>query len=851
MIYFQGFRSFLTMATHPQDLSQAPPRVSRPYRRTVFSLLIVIFTVAAAAGGWVYWRVHVCLPRLDGTLRIEGLQGKVEVLRDAHGVPHIRASSLEDLMFAQGYVTAQDRLWQMDLSRRIAQGRLSELFGSRTLHSDIENRTLGMEQAAERGVNELDPEERKLLLDYARGVNAFIQTHQNRLPVEFLLLRYHPTPWQASNSLEVALNMARLLNTSWPDDLMRERVRAKLGSTQLDSELFPASSPLDHPVAQMSPSAPAKPGPVHSQSSAQTDDQPNLQEFPSANLAWDTKGLAGLDPMLQALESPSSYTGVGSNNWVVSGAHTRSGKPLLANDPHLPFGVPSVWYMVQLEAPGIDVTGVSLPGLPMVIIGHNRHIAWGVTNTGPDVQDLYEETFNPKDPHEYLDDGKWVEASERTERIKVRDKLDQILQVESTRHGPIISHADNRNLALAWTALLPRALQFPFLKIDEAKNWQEFTDALRSFAGPMQNFVYADTQGNIGFYAAGWVPIRETGDGSVPVPGSSDGYEWSGVVPFQDLPHAYNPASGILATANSRVVPEDYPYFITSMWGAPYRTARIYQLLESGKLLTVADMLKIQMDIHPLDDEWLQKHLITAAKEYPPQAPEVQFAMGKLRSWDEEATASSTATLVCELTWQALLDQILEPRLGKDLAGYRCPMSRVFLQNTIDNNMDQWLPPADRDFNQTLMKSLQAAVRQIPKFMDTGNHSAWKWGKTIPLTFHHPLGGASWLLGWLMNVGPYPQSGTASTIKRATDGVGPSMRMVVDLADLDDSVQNITLGESGQVFSPYYKDQFEAWYHGQSFAMKFSDASVQKETAHRLVLEPAGTKAGGTRQEIK
>jgi penicillin G amidase len=772
-------------------------------------------------------------------------------LRDAHGVPHIRASSLEDLMFAQGYVTAQDRLWQMDLSRRIAQGRLSELFGSRTLRSDIENRTLGMEQAAERGVKELNPEERKLLLDYARGVNAFIQTHQNRLPVEFLLLRYHPTPWQASNSLEVALNMARLLNTSWPDELMRERVRAKLGSAQLDSELFPASSPLDHPVAQMSPSAPAQPGSAHSQSSAQTDDQPNLQEFSSANLAWDPKDLAGLDPMLQALESPGSYTGVGSNNWVVNGSHTRSGKPLLANDPHLPFGVPSVWYMVQLEAPGIDVTGVSLPGLPMVIIGHNRHIAWGVTNTGPDVQDLYEETFNPQDPQEYLEDGKWVEARERTERIKVRGKLDEVLQVMSTRRGPIISHADNRNLALAWTALLPRALQFPFLKLDQAKNWQEFTDALRSFAGPMQNFVYADTQGNIGFYAAGWVPIRQNGDGTVPVPGSGDDYGWIGMVPFQDLPHAYNPASGILATANSRVVPEDYPYFITSMWGAPYRTARIYQLLESGKPFTVADMLKIQMDIHPLDDEWLQQHLIAAAKEYPPQATEVQYAMEKLRSWDEEATAGSTATLVCELTWQALLHRILEPRLGKDLAGYRCPMSRVFLQNAIDNNMDQWLPPADHDFNQTLMKSLQAAVRQIPKLVGTENHSAWKWGKTIPLTFHHPLGGASWLLGWLMNVGPYPQSGTGSTIKRATDGVGPSMRMVVVLADLDDSVQNITLGESGQVFSPYYKDQFEAWYHGQSFAMQFSHAAVQKGAVHRLVLEPAGTKAGGTRQEMK
>ena len=241
------------MATIPPKASQASRPARSLWRRSAYTALTVIAVLAAGAGGWVYWRVHACLPRLDGTIQVEGLQGKVEVVRDAHGVPHIRAASLEDLMFAQGYVTAQDRLWQMDLSRRIAQGRLSELFGSRTLHSDIENRSLGMQQAAERAVKDLDPEEQKLLTDYARGVNAFIRTHQNRLPIEFLLLRYHPNPWKESDSLEVALNMARLLNTSWPDELMRERVRSKLGNPQLESDIFPAGSPLDHPVAESLP----------------------------------------------------------------------------------------------------------------------------------------------------------------------------------------------------------------------------------------------------------------------------------------------------------------------------------------------------------------------------------------------------------------------------------------------------------------------------------------------------------------------------------------------------------------------------------------------------------------------
>jgi penicillin G amidase len=817
-------------------------------RRVGPTALIAVVLLLTAAGVWIYWRVHACLPRLNGTVRLQGLQGKVEVLRDTHGVPHIRAASLDDLMFAQGYVTAQDRLWQMDLTRRIAQGRLSELFGSRTLYSDIENRTLGLKQAAGRGVKELDPEEQKLLRDYARGVNAFISTHQDRLPIEFLLLRYHAEPWQESDSLEVALNMARLLNSSWPDELMRERVRHKLGSAELENDIFPARSPLDRPVAQLFPgsSTPAKPssdGP-----SATTSPQPNFLDPLGEATAPIEEDLSGFAPMLQALESSSSYTGVGSNNWVVSGAHTRSGKPLLANDPHLPLGVPSIWYMVHLEAPGLDASGVSLPGLPMVIIGHNRHIAWGVTNTDPDVQDLYKEAFDPQDPHEYFYDGKWVEDSERTERIKVRGKLDEVLVVKSTRHGPILRDTGRRRLALAWTALLPHALHFPFLKIGRARNWKEFTDALRAFAGPMQNFVYADTEGNIGFYAAGWVPIRKRGDGSVPVPGSSGDYGWLGMVPFQDLPHAYNPKSGILATANGRVVPGDYPYFITSMWGAPYRTARICQLLEAGKSFTVADMLKIQMDLRPLDDEWLRESLIAAAKEYPPPATDVQFAIEKLRAWNGKATADSAATLVCELTRTTLLRRILAPRLGDDLAGYRCPMSTVFLQNVIDNKLDRWLPPSDNDFNQTLMRSLEEAVVQIPKLVGTNDHNAWQWGITIPLTFRHPLGGALRPLGWLLNAGPFPQSGTATTIKRATRGVGPSMRMVVDLGDLEGSVQNITLGESGQPFSPYYKDQFEAWYHGQSFPMLFSDEAVQKWAVHRLVLEPAEANPEGTRE---
>jgi penicillin amidase len=556
------------------------------------------------------------------------------------------------------------------------------------------------------------------------------------------------------------------------------------------------------------------------------------------------------DPTLATLvlAGDASDAGLGSNNWVVSGAHTASGKPLLANDPHLDHSIPSVWYMIHLKAPGLDVSGVSLPGLPLVIIGHNERIAWGVTNTGPDVQDLYAESFDPRDATRYLHNGAWVEAETRDEEIRIRGKGDYRLTVKVTRHGPIVSHEGQRDLALRWTALEPRALSTLFngvSQLSQAQNWEQFTEALRSYTGPMQNFVYADRDGNIGYYAAAWVPIRKQGTGAVPVPGDKDDYDWTGHIPFEQLPHAYNPASGIIATANGRVVPDNYPYFITSRWAPPFRTARIYQLLRAGKAFTRGDMLRVQTDVVSLEDQWLAQALVKADSERPTQNADAQYALGLLSQWDGEAGMDSAATLVCEVTREALLERILTPKLGKNLSGYRWAMSTIFLQNAIENNWTRWLPPGDSSFAETLIRGLEEGVQRIPSRVGSVNHDAWKWGNTIPLTFHHPLDQGGRLLGWVLDVGPYPQAGTATTVKATTPSHGPSMRLVVDLSELDLSLQNITLGESGQTFSPYYKDQFEAWYTGQSFPMAFSDAVVERAAVHRLVLEPEKKMGGG------
>jgi penicillin G amidase len=840
------------MATAVLGARQSRGRSAPRILRAGVMLLIATVVFAFAGAAWLYWRAHACLPQLDGTIVLPGIAAPVEVLRDAQGVPHLRAQSLNDLMFVQGYVTAQDRLWQMDLSRRLARGELSEIFGKRTLEHDIENRKLGLSEAADHGVNGLDPASRRVLAAYARGVNAFIAGHLNHLPIEFVLLHYRPQPWREADSIGVALNMAKTLNSSWRTDVMRKRIRRKLPA-DLYADLFPDRSPLDHPVAEpvSGPIKVAHPDatgalttagllhlPVHLPATSAPLWDPPIGQIEFALLPHQ-QNLSRLDPTLSALLASDQEPDLafGSNNWVLSGAHTRSGKPLLVNDPHLGHSIPSVWYEVELEAPELHATGVSLPGGPLVIIGHNEHIAWGMTNTGPDVQDIYLETFKPEDPRKYLVKGRWVDAEMRQEHIKVRESSEVDLTVKSTRHGPVIGEASPYAMALKWTALQPHAITFAFLKIDRARNWQEFTEAIRQFTGPQQNMVYADVEGNIAYYAPGWVPIRASGDGSLPVRGDTDEQEWLGYVPFEDLPHSYNPPGGIIVTANSRVVPDGYPYFLTHTWAAPWRTARIFQMLEAGANFDVESMLRIDMDVHSLEDIDLAHEVLKAAGARPPDNPEVRFAVNALRDWDGNATADSKATLICEVTRSILLDRILRPKLGDGASQYHWVLGFTFVENAVRHNWTRWLPPDDPDFNMTLMRSLETAVQRVPQLVGSRNPRDWNWGKTIPLTFHHPLDRLP-VGKRIFDVGPFIQAGTGTTVKATTSLSGPSMRMVVDFSDLDNSVNNITLGESGQVFSPHYRDQFPAWYAGHSFPMLFSDAAVSKGAVHRLRFLP-------------
>ncbi|MGH9576769.1 MAG: penicillin acylase family protein, partial [Terriglobales bacterium] len=463
--------------------------------------------------------------------------------------PHVSAASLEDLFFAQGYVTAQDRLWQMDMARRYAAGEMAEILGADLLEHDREQRTLQIRHAAHAAVGVLPWREREFLEAYARGVNALMEAQRSHLPIEFRILRYEPRPWTVEDSLLVGANMSKMLNYyQVATEIGREKVLAKIGP-ELTADLYPYSSPRDRPPGTLT-------------AGARTERLDAERSMPGAACS------AGKESSPFPFAEPDLVPG--SNNWVVSGAHTATGKSLLSNDMHLPHQVPNIWYEAHLTAGDYDVAGVTLPGVPFVIVGHNRRIAWGFTNLGPDVTDMFVETFNLKG--EYQTPEGWKQPERRREVIKVKDKPDVTLEALITRHGPIVSElvpGETRKLALQWTLYDPVALDIPFFVINSAQNWEQFRAAFSRFGSPAQNVVYADVEGHIGYQATGRIPIRASGDGSVPVPGQDDSRAWSGYVPYDDLPRVFDPPSGILATANGRIVPDEYKHVLTRQWASP------------------------------------------------------------------------------------------------------------------------------------------------------------------------------------------------------------------------------------------------------------------------------------------
>jgi penicillin amidase len=822
----------------------------------------------AAAFGLIVWfntAAHDSLPQVDGSIPVRGLQARVTVIRDAQGVPQISAANLEDLFFAQGYVTAQDRLWEMDMTRRFAAGELAEILGSKYLEQDRRQRTLLMRPLAENGAALLSPRDRAFFEAYARGVNAYIVA-QKHLPIEFRVLAYQPRPWTVADSFLVAASMIETLNLdSLPHVLAREKITARL-PPELAADLYPNSSWRDHPPV----STPGQDDFVPSEATPQIDEEeqpppPTRRHVPAhsqrrpAKVAGNAEvapasgrlsvrtsrphhnsQTAGVDTTRTAGQRPAlpqdALLFPGSNNWVLSGAHTVSGKPLLANDMHLEHRLPNVWYEAHLTSGTLDVAGITLPGFPFVLVGHNQRIAWGFTNLGPAVADLFVETFN--DRHEYQTPEGWRQPEHRQEVIHVRGHSDVSLDVLITRHGPIISPlipGETRSLALKWVAHDPAALQVPLFDMDSAQNWDEFRQALRRFTSPAQNVVYADVDGHIGYQATGLIPIRVQGDGTLPVSGADNAHEWTGYIPFDRLPSAFDPPSGILATANGRITPDGYPYLISNEWGPPYRTARIYHALDTDRKFAPADMLALQNDVYSDFDRFCADRFVYAIDHAAKPSPQTREAAERMRAWDGQITAGSTAATLVANSRRELVRRLLQPKLGEMWTDYQWFMSPVWLENLLLHQPERWLPPDSLTWDELLTSAVDDAASHPPS---SGKLKDWHWQAQPMLSIEHPLFGRLPWLGRRTGTGRVPQSGNGYTVKQVGAAFGPSERMTVDLSNLDNSTLNIVNGQSGQIFSPHYMDQWPAWRQGTTFSLPFSPAAVDKAKVNTLTLQP-------------
>lgn len=790
--------------------------------------------MVVAALGYAYWLCYRAQPEISGALRLPGLQYPVEVVRDAVGVPHIFAQTFDDAIFAQGYVTAQDRLWQMDLLRRLGYGELSEIFGVQTLETDREQRQLGFKRLVGWQEQNLPPDELHCLKRYSEGVNAFILRHRGHLPIEFQILRYQPALWSPRDTLALNLWLGKLLSTSWDADLMRELIYTKLDRNIAD-QLLVEFSPDDVLVVGSDNALPQR-----QSVSRMTHPSSRKPQFHAGSI--ELPELRHLLPLSSG--EPGRWEASGSNNWVVSGGHTAGGKAILANDPHLPHSVPCIWYMAHLQVPGaLDVIGVTIPGAPGIVLGHNENIAWGATNLAADVQDLYIEKTHPLDPTRYLANGSWQAMEQHDEIIAIKGQRPERFRVKSTRHGPVIKELNGRVLALRWT-LLDEKISIPIAgMLNKARNWEEFLQAMQRFSGPVQNFVYADRRGNIGFANAGKIPLRRRGDGSVPVPGENDEYEWTGAIPFDELPRSFNPASGIIVTANNRVAGTSYPHFLTHHWMSPHRARRIQDLLEAKSKLTASDMLEIQGDVYSSNHRLISKSILEAVSRLGeaaiPVATRTQFARitTQLQNWDYVARESSTGTALCEVFREVFLEDVLKDKLGEEWRAYHWFNSSTFVENLLKTRNPEFLPKKYSSYEVFILNCLLQAADRLTSRYRTIEPNRWQWGNYLPVEFKHPLG-QFWPLNRFFNTGPVPQPGTPLTIKQTSSRVGVSMRMVVDFSDLDQSLNNITLGQSGQVFSPRYRDQFQHWLQARSFPLLFTTAQIKKAAVAALLMEP-------------
>ncbi len=789
----------------------------------VVGSIIALLLAAVLVGGSLF--IQRTFPTIDGNVEVPGLHSKVEVYRDEWGIPHIYAHDAEDLFFAQGYVTAQDRLWQMEMNRRIGSGTLSEVLGDATLDDDRFIRTLGWRRVAEMEADSLEGESKALLEAYAAGVNAFIESHRGSLPLEFTILGFEPEPWTPPDSISWAKVMAWDLGGNWEAELLRAQLIEAVGEEKA-AELappYPDDAPLIVP--------------------------PEVGGYGSLDLE---EALARYAPLKELLGAGRPV--LGSNNWVVDGTKSATGMPLLADDTHLPLNLPSIWYEVHLVGGGFNVEGYSFPGVPAVVIGHNEDIAWGVTNANPDVQDLYIEKINPDNPDQYEYQGRWLDMEIIEEVIEVDRKEPVVERVRSTHHGPVINSVveDLTDvLAFRWTALEPNRVVESLLMLNRASNWDEFRAALALWAVPSQNFVYADTEGNIGYQTPGLIPTRVEGHtGLLPVPGWTGEYEWQGYIPFEELPSVSNPSTHFIVTANNKVVGDEYPHVLAYDFAVGHRAERITTLLEEKDALSIDDFQRIHGDTYSIPGEIFTPYIL----EIEPRGFLEERALNEIEPWDCHNDADSTGAAIFEVFYRELAKNTFGDELGEELlAEYlgAATWHEIALESMIEEADDPWFDdvttPERESRDDIVERAFADACDYLGNKLGDVPHT-WKWGRLHGITFvHQPLGRSGIpVLEAIVNRGPVDVGGSGYTVNAASYDAdkpfatahGVSQRLIVDLSNFENSLSTHTIGQSGLPFHRHYDDMIPLWQGVKYHPLPWSKDGVERNREGLLILTP-------------
>lgn len=777
---------------------------------------------SALAVGALGYALRRPLPQVDGEVRVRGVSAQVEIVRDRWGVPHIYGRDANDACFGLGYAHAQDRLWQMDLNRRIARGELSEVFGAVALDVDRFFRRVGLHRAARREWDALDGETRASLEAYSAGANAAIDAliASGRLPVEYALLRFQPRRWQPLDSLSFGRYMAFTQSPNWETELIRSRLIARLG--------YLGAAALEPDVWQ-----------------AESDAIPRLAD-------WGPPDFTEVESPLSGLAGPP-----GSNNWVVSGARSSTGKPLLATDPHLFPRVPAVFYEAQI-AGGVDlnVAGATLPGAPGVVIGHNRDIAWGVTSSMVDVQDFFVERLDPGSHRRTEFAGRWEAGTVVREEIVVKGRAKPFLEevLITQRHGPLVTPTpalpdEHRPLALRSSVLEGGETAVPLMMLNRAQSWEQFREALSHWSTPSLNMVYADVAGNIGYQMCGQIPIRARGEGLVPSPGWGGQYEWTGWIPFAELPSVLNPPDGLWATANHRTTLGSR-HFFTREYIGPHRYRRIRGVLEARERHSAVDFSALQADLVTLAGREVAQHL---AQNLNPRVPLERRAVDALRRWDGRATEDSAAAAIYHMFVQSLLAELHGPALGDMLpaifgegphpvAGPVTSFYFLYVERALATVRRWAAGDAAAEEGQAVERAFAATVRDLAGRFGP-NLDEWQWGKLHTLKLEHALS-VQKPLGVLLDIPPFRTGGDAETVRavglrpNSLEAGGPTAgyRLIADTADWDASLSCIPGGQSGQRGSPHYADQVEDWRRVAYHPLTFTRPAVLRHARHTLRL---------------